>query len=53
MIGLDGDDDEVMLGGIASDEAQVFVVTAGTAKTTPRALRFEAKAVNPQATPDC
>jgi DNA gyrase subunit A len=51
VIGLDGDDDEVIVGGVASDEAQVLVVTSGSQKTSPRALRFEAASVNPQATP--
>jgi DNA gyrase subunit A len=51
MIGLLDDSDEVILAGIASDQAQVMLVTAGTEKTTPRALRFEAGSVNPQATP--
>ncbi len=51
VIGLESADDEVMFGGIASDAAHVFVVTSGSEKTTPRALRFEAKSINPQATP--
>jgi DNA gyrase subunit A len=51
MIGLADDNDEVMLAEIASDAAQVIVVTAGSKTTVPRALRFEAGAINPQATP--
>ncbi|RPJ48452.1 MAG: hypothetical protein EHM21_07665, partial [Chloroflexi bacterium] len=51
VIGLEGEDDEVILGGIASDEAQVIIVTAGSEKTTPRALRFETRTVNPQVSP--
>jgi DNA gyrase subunit A len=50
VIGMEDDTDEVILGGIASDDAQVIIVTAGSEQTTPRALRFEAKSVNPQAT---
>lgn len=50
VIGLE-DDDEVLVGGIASDAAHLIIATAGSAKTTPRALRFETKSVNPQATP--
>ncbi len=51
VIGLEGDNDEVVLAAVASDEAHVFVATAGSEKTTPRALRFEAKSVNPQVSP--
>lgn len=51
MIGLSGQDDEVVLAGTAPEEAQIIVCTAGSAKTPPRALRFESSAVNPQATP--
>jgi DNA gyrase subunit A len=50
MIGLANDEDEVVVAGIASEDAHIFVVTAGTEKISPRALRFEAKSVNPQAT---
>lgn len=50
-IGLESADDEVLLAGTASDEAQIIVATSGSEKTTPRALRFEVKSVNPQATP--
>ncbi len=50
VIGLEGDD-EVVVGGIASDAAHLIIATAGSAKTTPRALRFETGSVNPQATP--
>jgi len=49
-IGLESSSDEVLLGGIASDEAQVIIATAGSENTVPRALRFEAKSINPQAT---
>ncbi len=51
VIGLEDDRDEVLLGAIVSEAAEIFVVTSGSAETTPRALRFEAKTVNPQATP--
>ena len=50
MIGLNADD-EVCIAAIASDEAHVLIATAGSEKNTPRVLRFEAKSVNPQATP--
>jgi DNA gyrase subunit A len=50
VIGLEGDD-KVVVGGIVSDAAHLIIATAGSAKTTPRALRFETKSVNPQATP--
>lgn len=52
VIGLENDGDQVILAGIASDEAHVIVVTPGTEKSAPRALRFEAGTVNPQATPN-
>lgn len=48
VIGLADDQDEVVLAGLASDGAHVFVATAGSAKTAPRALRFESGSVNPQ-----
>ncbi len=51
VIGLDNAEDEVIIAGIASDEAHVIVATSGSEKTTPRALRFESSVVNPQATP--
>ena len=50
MIGLNADD-EVCIAAIASDDAHVLIATAGSEKNAPRALRFEAKTVNPQATP--
>jgi DNA gyrase subunit A len=51
VIGLEGDHDEVVLGGLASEQAEVLVATSGSEKTTPRVLRFEAKSVNPQVSP--
>ncbi|MBE0696046.1 MAG: hypothetical protein IH586_03900 [Anaerolineaceae bacterium] len=39
------------MGEIASENAQVIIVTSGGEKAVPRALRFEAKTINPQATP--
>jgi DNA gyrase subunit A len=50
VIGLDNND-EVIVGGIAPDGATVIVATAGSAKTTPRALRFETGSINPQVSP--
>ena len=50
VIGLEGDD-EVLLGGVGSDAAEILLATAGSDKTTPRALRFEAGTVNPQVSP--
>ena len=50
-ISLEGNTDEVLLGGIATDEAEIILATAGSEKTTPRALRFEAGTVNPQVSP--
>lgn len=50
-IGLSGDDDQVIVAGIATDEAHVLVATAGSTKNPARVLRFEAGSVNPQATP--
>lgn len=50
VIGMENDADEVILAGIASDKAHVLVATSGSEKTTPRALRFEAGLINPQAT---
>lgn len=51
VIGLESAADEVILGAIVPDDAQVMIVTGGGPKTTPRALRFETSVVNPQATP--
>lgn len=51
MIGLEGDE-VVIAGAVASDNAHVFLATSGSAKTTPRALRFESGSINPQATPN-
>lgn len=51
VIGLENESDEVVIAGIASEDSQIIIATAGSEKTTPRALRFEAKTVNPQATP--
>jgi len=51
MIGLEGETDEVVLAGLVSDDAHIFIATAGSEKTTARALRFESKVINPQATP--
>ncbi len=50
IIGL-AKDDEVLFAGIASDAAHIVVLTGGSDKTPPRALRFETGSVNPQATP--
>ena len=41
----------MVLAGIASDKAHMIIATAGSEKTPSRALRFEAKWINPQATP--
>ncbi len=51
VIGLQDEGDEVILAGIASDQAQIFIATAGSEESNPRVLRFEAGTVNPQATP--
>lgn len=51
VIGLEGEDDEVILGGIGTDAAEIILATAGSEKTTPRALRFETGVVNPQVSP--
>lgn len=51
IVGLENNSDEVILGGVVSEEAHVMLVTAGSDKTVPRALRFEAKTVNPQVSP--
>jgi DNA gyrase subunit A len=50
IIGLE-DGDEVLFAGLASDEAHVFFATGGRDGVDARVLRFEARAVNPQATP--
>ena len=50
MIGLEGND-EVVLAGIASDDAHVIIATSGSEKTSSRALRFETKSINPQVSP--
>ena len=51
VIGLVDDDDEVVLAGIASEKAQIYVATSGSSDTPPRVLHFEASSINPQATP--
>jgi DNA gyrase subunit A len=51
IIGLENEKDEVFLAGIASEKAEVLICTSGSKETTPRALRFEAASINPQATP--
>jgi len=50
IIGLE-EGDEVLFAGLAGDEAHVFFGTGGRDGVDARVLRFEAKAVNPQATP--
>jgi DNA gyrase subunit A len=52
-IGLEGSGDEVLCAVPASDQAQVMIFSRGSAAKglDPRALRFEAGSVNPQATP--
>lgn len=51
VIGLEDKGDGVLLAGVCSDKAEIMIVTSGTKETTPRALRFEASSINPQATP--
>jgi DNA gyrase subunit A len=51
IIGLEEKGDGVLLAGVCSEKAEVLIVTSGTKETTPRALRFEASSINPQATP--
>ncbi len=51
IIGLEEGADEVLFAGLAGDEAHVFFCTAGRENTDARVLRFEAKGINPQATP--
>jgi len=51
VIGLEEKGDGVLMAGICSEKAEVLIVTSGTKETTPRALRFEASSINPQATP--
>jgi len=50
VIGLE-DKDEVLCASIEGDDAQVVLFTDGSADIDPRALRFSAALVNPQATP--
>lgn len=52
VIGLDGEEDALLFAGIASDAAALLVATSGSDKTPSRALRFETKTINPQATPN-
>ena len=51
IIGLEDEGDGVLLAGVCSEKAEVLIATSGTSETTPRALRFEAAGINPQATP--
>lgn len=51
IIGLQDENDEVLLAGIGSDETQALITTSGSNETAPRALRFETGSINPQATP--
>ena len=51
VISLTDEEDEVVLAGLATDQANIFIATSGSKKTTPHVLRFEASTVNPQATP--
>lgn len=54
IIGLEDDKDEVLMAAIASESAQVLFFTAGSLGESGedgRVLRFEARQVNPQATP--
>ncbi len=50
IIGLNGNNEEVLLAGVASEQAEVMICTSGNEKQTPRMLRFPTSAVNPQAT---
>ncbi len=52
-IGLENSEDRLVLASALTDQAQVMIFTAGNLakKVDPRALRFEANTVNPQATP--
>jgi DNA gyrase subunit A len=51
VIGLEEKGDGVLMAGVISEKAEVLIITSGTQETTPRALRFEASSINPQATP--
>jgi DNA gyrase subunit A len=51
IIGLEDDNDRVLFAGVAPDDAHVLFASQGSADLDPRLLRFEAKVVNPQATP--
>jgi len=51
IIGLEDDNDRVLFAAVAPDDAQVIFASQGSADLDPRLLRFEAKVVNPQATP--
>jgi DNA gyrase subunit A len=51
IIGLEDDNDRVLFAAVAPDDAQVVFASQGSAELDPRLLRFEAKVVNPQATP--
>ena len=51
IIGLEDDTDRVLFAAVAPDDAQILFASQGSADLDPRLLRFEARAVNPQATP--
>jgi DNA gyrase subunit A len=51
VIGLEDDNDRVLFAAVAPDDAHVLFASQGNADLDPRLLRFEAKVVNPQATP--
>lgn len=51
IIGLNGNNEQVLAAVVASDDAHVMITSAGSEKLTPRVLRFESGSINPQATP--
>lgn len=51
IIGLNGNNEQLLAAAVASDEAHVLIGSAGSEKLTPRVLRFESGSINPQATP--
>lgn len=51
VIGLADEKDEVILAGVASDDAEILIATSGSMANAARVLRFYANSINPQATP--
>jgi len=52
MIGLQDEYDEVLFGGVGTNEADIMICTGGSEETSPRVLRIRSSQINPQASPN-